>query len=281
MTRYLNWRSLLIAVLLIENGYLVFPAVRDMVLRTEESDAVRGRHVAMALGCFNCHGPDGRGNVPNLGSPYETVPSFTEQTLMMFVKNDQELAEYIVDGAPERRRREASYREQMERQALRMPEFRGWVGDADVAALVAYLRLVSGLLQPPEGPVARGEQLARQLGCFSCHGEMGMGGRPNPGSLKGYIPGFLGEDFHELVRNDDELLMWLREGELPRISEHTLGRFFFGRQRIRMPAFKRFASEEDLRALAAYVRWLADGRWKDKQQTWSAGGSSPPSPHQG
>jgi mono/diheme cytochrome c family protein len=248
-------------VLLVENGYLLFPAVRDVALQAEEHDAVRGRRIAARLGCFNCHGPDGRGGVPNLGSQDETVPGFTEQTPMMFVKNEREVAEYILDGAPQRRRQEVRYREQMARRALHMPAFRGWVRDADVAALVAYVRLVSGLLRPPEGLVARGEQVARELGCASCHGEMGMGGRPNPGSLKGYIPGFLGKDFHELVGNDEELMTWLREGALPRISEHPIGRIFFRRQRIRMPAFKDLASREKLEAVAAYVRWLADGKW--------------------
>ena len=32
-----------------------------------------------------------------------------------------------------------------------MPQFRGQIRDADVTALIAYLRLVSGLLRPPDG----------------------------------------------------------------------------------------------------------------------------------
>jgi mono/diheme cytochrome c family protein len=265
MMRRIGWGRLLAFVLIIENGFLAFPIVRDFVLSTEESPAARGRQVAVNLGCFNCHGPDGRGNVPNHGSKYDTVPGFGEQTLMMFVKSDAELREYILDGAPQRRRQSDSYREEMAAQALQMPAFRGWVSDRDVDALVAYLRIVSGLLRPKDAIVIRGEQLAAKLGCFSCHGEMGMGGRPNPGSLKGYIPGFLGEDFHELVRDDDELMTWLHEGALPRIGGHGLGGLFFKRQRIRMPKYKRFVSEEDLQALAAYVRWLAAGSWRHEQ----------------
>jgi mono/diheme cytochrome c family protein len=261
MKRRVNWIALLAIALIAETDYLALPAAWRLALRAEETDAVRGQRVAQALGCFNCHGAEGRGNVPNPGSAYDTVPSFTEQTLMMFAKNDQELTEYIVDGAPQRRRRDPRYREQIDRQALRMPAFRGWISDRDLTALVAYLRVVSGLLQPPDGVVARGQQLARELGCFSCHGEMGMGGQPNPGSLKGYIPGFLGEDFRELVRSDDELLTWLRNGALPRVSEHLVGRYFFKRQRVRMPAFGPLVEDEKLQAVAAYVRWLAQGRW--------------------
>src|SRR5262249_45249774 len=156
----------------------------------------------------------------------ETVPGFAEQTLMMFAKNEAEIREYILDGAPERRRASATYREQTAAQALQMPAFRGWVSQADLGSLVAYLRSVSGMLEPHDAETQRGAQLARKLGCFACHGEMGIGGRPNPGSLKGYIPGFVGDDFHELVRNDDELITWVREGALPRVAEQGLGKYF-------------------------------------------------------
>ncbi len=274
MKRSVRWSTVLSVVLVVENAYLVFPAARDLALRTEESEPMRGRHVAETLGCFSCHGPEGRGNVPNIGSALETVPGFTEQTLMMFVENDRELAEYIVDGAPKRRLQSASYREQLDRQALHMPRFRGHISDAQVRALVAYLRLVSGLLRPPSGIVARGEQAVRELGCFSCHGEMGMGGQPNPGSLKGYVPGFLGDDFRDLVRSNEELMTWLREGELPRIAKHPIGRFFFARQRVHMPAYKRFTSEDKLEAAAAYVRWLADGTWHTQPLLPSSDGTA-------
>lgn len=263
MLTWFGWRRVLLFLLIVETGYLAFPSLRNFALNTEESAPARGRRVANELGCFNCHGPEGRGNVPNRGSQLDTVPGFTEQTLMMFVKNEAELREYILDGAPQRRRDDPAYQEKMAGQALRMPAFRGWISDGDVDALVAYLRLVSGFLRPKSEEAAKGEELANSLGCFACHGELGMGARANPGALKGYIPGFLGADFYELVRDDEELMMWLREGALPRISEQGLGQFFFKRQRIRMPAYKGFVSEEDLHALAAYVRWLSEGSWKN------------------
>lgn len=261
-TRF-EWSRVLILVVILETGYLAFPVLRNFALSTEESVPARGRRVAMTLGCFNCHGPDGRGNVPNAGSQSETVPGFTEQTLMMFVKNEAELREYVLDGAPRRRRDDPGYEDKMAAQAMRMPAFRGWISDADLNALIAYLRLVSGFLNPKSERAAHGQEVATSLGCFACHGELGMGGRANPGSLKGYIPGFLGADFRELVRNEDELMSWLREGALPRISSQGLGQFFFKRQRIRMPAYKGFVSDTDLQAVAEYVRWLAAGSWTD------------------
>jgi mono/diheme cytochrome c family protein len=262
MLRRFGWRQVVGLLVILETGCLVFPVLRNFALNTEESSAARGRRVASDLGCFNCHGPDGRGNVSNPGSRSGTVPGFAEQTLMMFVKDDAELRQYILDGAPQRRRDDPGYREQMASQAIRMPAFRGWLSERQLDALVTYLRLVSGLLAPPDGPARKGQEIAAKLGCFACHGEMGMGGRRNRGSLKGYIPGFLGHDYRELVRNDQELMTWLREGALPRISEHGLGKFFFDRQRIRMPVYKNFVSEDDLQAVAAYVRWLAGASWR-------------------
>jgi mono/diheme cytochrome c family protein len=252
----------LTAIFLVENAWLLYPALRDVLLQVEVSEAARGRRLAQNLGCFSCHGPEGRGGVPNPGSEGEEVPSFHEGTPMMFVKSEQEIREYILDGAPAAKRSRASYREEMAAQAIRMPAFRGWVSDRDLEAMVTYVRAVSGLVSPAREDLARGEDLVHQNGCFACHGEMGSGGVPNPGSLKGYVPGFTGADFAELVRDDRELVEWIREGSIARLREHPIGSFFLKRQRIQMPAYKSFLSEEEIQAVAAYVRWLAEGEWQ-------------------
>lgn len=259
-----NWTRLLIAILVLENLWLAYPAIRNLLLRAEESDVARGRRLANELGCFACHGPGGRGGVPNPGSEWEVVPSFHEGTPMMFVHDDDDIRQYIVDGAPEKKRARASYRAEMEAQAIRMPAFRGWIGERDLDALVAYVRAASELLGPSDPELQRGAEVARANGCFACHGEMGGGGVPNPGSLKGYVPGFVGDDFAELVRDREELLSWIRDGSIPRIRDHPIGSFFFERQRIQMPAYERFLSERDIEAVAAYVRWLAAGEWRNQ-----------------
>ncbi len=253
--------ALLVAVIFL-GSWQLYPKVRAAVLSYEQSPAARGRQLAEQFGCFSCHGPEGRGGVPNPGSHWETVPSFGEQTLMMFVVNDGELREYILDSAPARKRRDPAYAEEMKKQALHMPAFRGFVSDGEVDDLVAYVRATSGMLSPPEAAVARGAAVVQRLGCFHCHGDMGIGGRNNPGSLKGYIPGFFGEDFRDLVRSDEELLSWIRDGVIERITDHPIGGYFFSRQRIRMPAYKEFASDAEITDAAAYVRWLASGAWQ-------------------
>ena len=259
------WALVLAAVLIIENLWLSYPALRGMVLQVEETDVARGRAVAQDLGCFNCHGPNGRGGVANPGSEGGTVPSFHEGTPMMFVGNDNDIREYVLDGAPAAKKARESYREQMAAQVIHMPAYRGWVSEGDVDALVAYIRAASDLLLPADGQVARGAALAQQNGCFACHGDMGSGGLPNPGSLKGYIPGFIGEDFHDLVRDDEELRGWIRDGSVPRLRDQPLARYFLQRQRVQMPGFKEHLSEDDINALTAYVRWLASGEWRTKQ----------------
>ena len=84
----------------------------------------------------------------------------------------------------------------------------------------------------------------------------------NPGSFKGYIPGFWGSDFDELVLDGDELHRWVGEGKIARIAEHPIGKWFFRRQAIKMPAYGRFLGDADIDALVAYVRWLHAAAWR-------------------
>ena len=61
------------------------------------------------LGCFTCHGPGGRGGVHNPGSEAGEVPSFHEGTIMMYAHDDQDLREYILDGAPAKKLARPAY----------------------------------------------------------------------------------------------------------------------------------------------------------------------------
>jgi len=261
--RFSRLSLILLTLLVAQNVWWLYPRLRGLVLQSQQDPAARGRLLAAQLGCFGCHGPDGVGGVPNPGSRWQTVPGFGEQTLMMYAHSDDEVREYIVDGAPAARRGDESYREAMRAQALQMPAYRGFVSAAEVEDLVAYIRAASGMFTPPEGSAAaRGAQLARDYGCAHCHGEMGIGGRPNPGSLKGYVPGFVGHDFADLVRDDAELRDWIGKGTIARLQESAVARFFLERQRLQMPAFDRFASAEEIADLAAYVRWLSQETWR-------------------
>jgi mono/diheme cytochrome c family protein len=257
------WVIGLAAILLLENAYFAYPWVRDLVIQPEVTEEARGRKLAGELGCFNCHGPGGRGGVPNPGSRWDEVPSFREGTPMMFVHDDDDIREYIRNGAPAAKRARESYRKEIDAQAIRMPAFANWVDETQVDALVAFVRAASELLVPEDEHVLRGAELARANGCFACHGEMGSGGHPNPGSFKGYIPGFVGTDFEELVRDENELRSWIAEGTIPRLRDDPFASFFLERQRIQMPAYGEHLQEDEIEALMAYVRWLAAGSWRE------------------
>lgn len=265
---------LLMALVLAETAWLVYPLVRPRVLSLEDTPAVRGEKLASELGCFTCHGPGGVGGVANptretkdgktartLGAEGE-VPAFTEQTQMMYVKNADDLREYILDGAPKRRRDDPEYKAKIEGAALRMPAYRDRITAAQLEDLVVYLRASSGQIFPEDKDAARGGELAMELDCFACHGPMGAGGMSNPGSFKGYIPGFWGNDFAELVQSDAELEEWIEDGQIKRIAEHPIGRRFLEGQAVKMPAYEHFIQPADIKALAAYVRWLNSEAWR-------------------
>jgi len=260
------WAAVLLA--LAQGAWLLYPSARALVLSLEETPAVRGYRLAAGVGCFSCHGPGGNGGTKNPGSEEGEVPAFGEQTQMMYVKGEQDLREYILDGAPSRKREDADYRAKVESAALRMPAYRSYLSASQVEDLVAYLRATSGQILPDEALAARGAARAAELGCFACHGPLGAGGVSNPGSFKGYIPGFWGSDFDELVRDDGELRQWIGEGGIPRISEHPIGKIFVRRQVIKMPAFGHghLQSPEDINALIAYVRWIRAGSWRTLAQ---------------
>ena len=252
----------LVALVVVETGWLSYPTLRARLLALEETPARRGQRLAAELGCFSCHGPGGGGGTKNPGSEETSVPAFTERTQMMYVKTDDDLREYVLDGAPRRKREDPDYRAKMEAAALRMPAYRAFVSAAQVDDLVAFLRATSGQILPDEAQAARGNDVATDLGCAACHGPLGAGGVRNPGSFKGYIPAFWGADFDDLVRDDDELRTWIAKGEIPRIAEHPIGGRFVRQQEIKMPAYGRFLPDADIDALVAYVRWIRVGAWR-------------------
>ena len=129
---------------------LMYPRVRNLVLGVEVTPAERGYQVAMNAGCFNCHGPNGMGGVKNPGSADGEVPGFAGGTPMMWVKNEQELREYVLNGAPARKLADPRYKKEMEAQLLAMPAYRNYLSHRQVDDLIVYLRAVSGLITPTD-----------------------------------------------------------------------------------------------------------------------------------
>jgi mono/diheme cytochrome c family protein len=139
---------------------------------------------------------------------------------------------------------------------LRMPAWRGVLSDRQVADLVAYVKAVSDFERPDDPLAEQGRQAAERLACFGCHGPQGRGSLPNPGSFKGYIPAWDGQDFGELAVNDVEIREWIVEGSPRRLRGNPVARYFLQRQSVQMPAYHGRLAEADLQALVAYIRWL-------------------------
>lgn len=104
----------------------------------------------------------------------------------------------------------------------------------------------------------QGEKLARQYGCFQCHGQMGQGGLRNAGALKAYVPGYFGRDFKALTLNGnrESIIAWIRHGIDPALTDSWLtgyfARIFLERQAVSMPQFKSLPDNE-IRLLTDYL----------------------------
>jgi len=217
---------------------------------------------AGGLGCLNCHGPGGTGGVANPGAEEGTVPGWTGGALAMYANGDAEVREWIKEGITGRQR-DADAKEPPAKDLIAMPAFGRMVPAGGIADLASYVEAVAGWprTSSPRVPsssalVARGRKVAASLACFGCHGPGGLTGEPNPRSFKGEIPPWTGADFHELVRNDDELRSWIRDGGIPRFESNPLVRWVINRQAIHMPAYGDRIPPRDLEALIAYIRAL-------------------------
>jgi mono/diheme cytochrome c family protein len=223
---------------------------------------LRGFELARNLGCFACHGPGGTGGVPNPGSEEQEVPAWDGGNAMMYVENEREIEEWILFGHPERLKDAHQHapsddpaHEKGERLPFSMPAFESVISEDELADLVAYYKAVA-VFEPMPPDVREGYRLASKLGCFGCHGPGGRVGTKNPGSFKGYIPPWRGDDYEELVTNDEELRQWILEGKIDRFESNPAARHFTERQVIRMPAYRSELDDSGLESLIAYIHWL-------------------------
>lgn len=210
----------------------------------ERTAAMRGRDVATRYGCFACHGPEGSGGVadPSAGN----VPGWVHADT--YVRDDDELRTWIREGRPRDDHGHAGL--------IPMPAYPQLKG-RDLDDLCAYYYAVAGRSDSHMPEVAYdGLLVARQLGCFGCHGPSGMGGVPNPGSFKGHIPAWDGHEYTDLVRSEDELREWILDGHCTRLWSNPVARHFLERQTIQMPAYRHHISDDQLKKIVAYLAWM-------------------------
>jgi len=237
---------------------LVSLAVLAWMRSPRPTPELRGYALAIDLGCVGCHGPGGTGGVANPGSEEEEVPAWDGGTAMMYVKNDEEIREWILDGVPARLREKHEH-EGHDPHALpfHMPAFRDHVSGDQLDDLVAYYKAVANFRDLP--PAARaGYKVAARSGCFGCHGPGGLVGGRNPSAFKGYIPPWRGGDFRDLVRSDDELRSWIEHGRIDRLESNRAARWFTRRQAIQMPAYGEALDDSSVSAIVDYIHWLSE-----------------------
>jgi mono/diheme cytochrome c family protein len=112
-------------------------------------DAVaRGRDTAVRLGCFACHGPQGRGDTANPGSLKGYIPSWSGADFPDLARDEGEIREWVKDGSPRRLRENPVAAFFLGRQAIRMPAYGDRVTEEEMSRLVAYI----GWLRRPGPP---------------------------------------------------------------------------------------------------------------------------------
>ena len=306
MSKRRTVRWLLVVLLILVLGALASPWLVRAYWKVRSSNPVRrGVQRATELGCFSCHGELGREGIPDPGEQDHDVPNWSGGVWMMYVESDQEIRDYILDGSAGREadgnangeeheprrdepavthdhehdhaddqshadRGEPAVTHDHEQHEIEMPAFRDVLGGTDLEDLVAAFKVLSGMTAPPRDSAARrGLEFARRWKCFSCHGPAGSGGLPNPGSFTGFIPGWYGPDFEDLVRDREEFDAWILEGSIPRLQNSFFASFFMRRQRLAMPAYKS-ASLAELDDLWAYVEWLreTEGGYDGVEPSW-------------
>lgn len=226
--------------------------------------------VARRQGCLGCHAAP-TGEPANPGSRWGAVPSFFGGNTMMYVRSPEEVLHWIAEGhARPDARRDAS----ASSPPFRMKAFRGTLSGRQIRDLGAFVLAADGVLVAPRGPAARGAAVARKFACLSCHGAGGAGGHPNPGSLTGSVPGFVGPELPHLVRDREEFRQWVRQGRSRRFARDRLASYFLDRASLAMPAFGAAVGDDDLDALWAYVAWLRTGPFEHALGSAPAAGTT-------
>ncbi len=245
-----GWIWGLAAIAVVEGGALAAVWVRSHWQAAAGSSPVeRGRHVALRMGCFGCHGPGGVAGIPNPGAKGGEVPTWSGGTWMMYNEAPGDVRAWIVDGHPPGRAPDHGA-------LLAMPAYGRRLRAGEVDDLVAYVLTVSGFGNLADEKVAAGRSAAVKLGCFGCHGPEGRGLTLDPGSFKGYVPTWDGPDYADLVQGEGELREWVRDGVSERLRRNPAARPFLAGEVIKMPAFGASVSDEDLAAIVAYVHWV-------------------------
>ena len=241
----------LVAVLLLALAAL--PAIRWALGRRESNPILRGRLLAAEQGCVTCHWPWAQREIPNPGSRWGSVPRLAHGNARMYAEDRAEIEEFIRFGAPRAWLDDPTVAERLDSQLVRMPAYDGKLSEAEIADLVAFACAVERVELPGGEAADLGRKAYRKHGCVVCHGVEASGGLANPGSLGGFVPGFLGANFAHLVRDREEFREWVRTGTLERYEANPVARYFLRRQRVSMPTYLDLVPDEAIDWMWAWI----------------------------
>lgn len=246
-----------------------------LLLKPALPAAERGRRLAELNGCFACHGAEAGKGAPNLGEK-DPVPGFAGGVLMMDTpKGQSQVRDWIVEGTAgmdARKAREDSLTrarqglppettKEEDNPALEMPSFKGRFSPSQLGDLAAFALAQSQWGIDQASPAVKaGAEVAQKSGCFHCHGPLGLFARPNPGSLKGIVPGWQGKDTEDLVLSHEEFRQWVKEGRPDRFAKNKLAMFFLTHEPVRMPAFKDHLPDSLIDELDSLYYWVRSGK---------------------
>ncbi|MDX1644521.1 MAG: c-type cytochrome [Thermoanaerobaculia bacterium] len=250
MTRRVVIAALLFAVVFAAAAPV---ALRGLLRTWEQNELLRGRELAREMGCDQCHRPYRGVEIPNPGSRWGSVPRFEAGNWMMYGESKREIEEFIRFGAPRSWLEDPQIVARLEAQRIRMPAYDERLDDDEIADLTAWASAVEGVERARGEGVEAGREIARREGCLSCHGLEGAGGLPNPGSLGGFVPGFLGRNFEDLVASRAEFDEWVKTGTVQRLEANPLVSWFWRRQTVSMPAYGETLTDDDLDRLWDWV----------------------------
>ncbi len=204
------------------------PAYRWLWARGEANPLAQGLELLETRGCASCHRPDAGG--------WRWRGDGTPPVSLEMVRDA------VLNGRPQAQDFPAA-----------MPAMGSRFQVGEWKAVVLAVGVLEGLVGVPEDPeLASGYDIARQMGCFGCHGLLGAGGVPNPGSLQGRIPGWLGAGFEKTLEVDGALRRVILEGSvqdrvpLPGVPGSLLA----------MPAYGERLDSVEVEILVRYLRWL-------------------------
>ena len=211
--------------------------------------------------------PRGRAGLPVLprarraASPTPTgtrgigsVPSFEHDDVTAYAKSEGEIREWILDGKP-RRLREAAGGE-ADARCCGCPPGAAGCPRREVDQLVAYVKAVSDFDPVPDavadgpgrGRAPRLLRLPRPAGPLR-HAEPRLPQGLHPVLERGRLPGARAR---RRARSASGSATAARSGS----ASNPVAAFFMRRQAIRMPAYGDRVSEDEVRQITAYIRWL-------------------------